>query len=342
MKHSILSSGQAFRATAVALSILLWAGIPAVAQVSIGISTPGVSIGINMPVYPQFVRVPNYPVYYAPRLQANLFFYDGMYWVYQQDNWYTSTWYNGPWWLVNPQAVPLYVLRIPVRYYRNPPPYFGGWRPDAPPRWGDHWGNQWSQQRSGWDRWDRRAAPAPAPLPVYQRQYSGDRYPHVEQQQVLQSRNYRYQPRDTVVRQYYRQQVAPAAVAPRQGMPQAAPAAVAPPPRVQQAAPTRAPEHQGRPALQGRPQQPEQPQQRAEQPPRSAERRQPVAPGATDRGQPPAARVATPAPEQAQRQGPAQGQGRAADKAKGREQDRGDREKDKDRDKDEKGRQGKN
>src|SRR5512133_2145507 len=117
MKHCIGSSGQAFRATAVALSILLWAGIPAVAQVSIGISTPGVSIGINMPVYPQFVRVPNYPVYYAPRLQANLFFYDGMYWVYQHDNWYTSTWYNGPWWLVNPQAVPLYVLRIPVRYY---------------------------------------------------------------------------------------------------------------------------------------------------------------------------------------------------------------------------------
>ena len=29
---------------------------------------------------------------------------------------------------VAPQAVPLFVLRIPVRYYRNPPTYFRGWR----------------------------------------------------------------------------------------------------------------------------------------------------------------------------------------------------------------------
>lgn len=186
---------------------MLWcAGSSAVAQVSLGVSLPGVSIGINMPMYPQFVQVPNYPVYYAPRLQTNFFFYDGMYWVYQQDNWYTSSWYDGPWWLVGPDAVPLYVLRIPVRYYRNPPPYFHGWRRDAPPRWGEHWGPQWSQQRSGWDRWDRHSAPAPAPLPAYQRKYAKDRYPAVEQQQALQSRNYRYQPRDATVRQHYQQQ----------------------------------------------------------------------------------------------------------------------------------------
>src|SRR5512140_697948 len=198
----------ALRRPVLALS-LVWAGSAAVAQVSLGISTPGLSIGINMPVYPQLVRVPNYPVYYAPGLQANYFFYDGMYWVYQQDNWYASSWYNGPWALVSPQAVPLYVLRVPVRYYRNPPVYFRGWYADAPPRWDQHWGHEWSQQRSGWDHWDRRAAPAPAPLPTYQRQYSGDRYPHVEQQQALQSRNYRYQPRDAAVGQHYHQQAAP-------------------------------------------------------------------------------------------------------------------------------------
>jgi hypothetical protein len=160
------TAGRALCGTAVALSLLLWAASPAVAQVSIGISMPGVSIGINMPVYPQLVRVPNYPVYYAPQVQANYFFYDGMYWVYQQDNWYASSWYNGPWGLVSPQAVPVYVLRIPVRYYRNPPMYFRGWQADAPPRWNEHWGHDWSRQRSGWDHWDRRAAPAPAPLPA--------------------------------------------------------------------------------------------------------------------------------------------------------------------------------
>ncbi|HAN56330.1 MAG TPA: hypothetical protein DCQ77_09155, partial [Betaproteobacteria bacterium] len=166
-----------------------------------------VSIGINLPVYPQLVRVPGYPVYYAPRLQANYFFYDGMYWVYQDDNWYASSWYNGPWGYVDSEVVPLFILRIPVRYYRQPPAYFYGWRPDAPPRWGDHWGPNWEQHRSGWDRWNHRAAPAPAPLPVYQRQYSGNRYPQqVQQQHELQQRNYRYQPRDPVVRQSYQEQ----------------------------------------------------------------------------------------------------------------------------------------
>src|SRR3954447_4186945 len=145
-----------------------------------------VSIGINLSSYPQLVRVPGYPVYYAPGTNANFFFYDGMYWVYQSDNWYTSAWYNGPWSPVGPEYVPIYVLRVPVRYYRAPPVYFRSWRPDAPPRWDDHWGPGWAQQHRGWDHWNRRAVPPPAPLPVYQRQYTGHRYPPVEQQRVLQ------------------------------------------------------------------------------------------------------------------------------------------------------------
>ena len=203
----------------VVLSLALGAASQAQTQFNIGISVPGVSIGINTPGYPQLVRVPNYPVYYAPGSQNNYFFYDGLYWVYQQDNWYSSSWYDGPWYAVGPQAVPLYVLRVPVRYYRNPPPYFGGWRRDAPPRWGEHWGNDWQRQRSGWDRWDRRAAPAPAPLPAYQRQYSGDRYPRAEQQPALQGRNYRYQPRDAEVRQRYQQQAVPRQAPDRPGRP---------------------------------------------------------------------------------------------------------------------------
>lgn len=175
----------------------------AVAQVSIGIGLPNVSIGINVPVYPQLVLVPGYPVYYAPGVDSNYFFYDGMYWVYQDDNWYASSWYNGPWALVSPEAVPVYILRVPVRYYRRPPAYFGGWGRDAPPRWGEHWGHDWEQRHSGWDRWNRRAAPPPAPLPVYQRQYSGNRYPPAEQQRILHSQRYQYQPRDATVQQAY-------------------------------------------------------------------------------------------------------------------------------------------
>ena len=195
------------------LGALFLSTTPAIAQVSIGIGLPGVSIGVNLPVYPQLVRIPGYPVYYAPQAGSNYFFYDGMYWVYQEDNWYASSWYNGPWESVGPHAVPLYVLRIPVRYYQAPPAYFRGWQRDAPPRWGDHWGNDWAQQRHGWDRWNRASAPAPAPLPTYQRQYAGDRYPHqVEQQRNIHKENYRYQPRDALVRQH--EQAPPARTAP--------------------------------------------------------------------------------------------------------------------------------
>jgi len=162
-----------------------------------------VSIGINLPVYPQLVVVPGYPVYYAPNLQANFFFYDGMYWVYQDDAWFVSSWYNGPWSFVEPEYVPVFVLRIPVRYYRQPPLYFYGWRRDAPPRWGDHWGHDWEQRRGSWNKWNRHATPAPAPLPVYQKKYSGERYPHeVEQQHELQQQKYSYRPRDPVVQEH--------------------------------------------------------------------------------------------------------------------------------------------
>jgi len=186
--------------------MLLYSSAFADVQVSIGISTPNVSIGINVPAYPELVVVPGYPVYYAPGLEANFFFYDGMYWVYEDDNWYSSYWYNGPWSLEDPEYVPVFILRIPVRYYRRPPLYFRDWRSNAPPRWGDHWGHDWEQRRRGWDRWNRHAAPAPAPLPIYQRRYTRDKYPGQVEQQRLQQQHYRYQPHDPVVRQHYQEQ----------------------------------------------------------------------------------------------------------------------------------------
>jgi hypothetical protein len=171
-------------------------------SLSISIGSRGVSLGFAISSYPTLQRIPGYPVYYDPQMDLNYFFYDGLYWVYMYDNWYSSPWYDGPWDMVYPAYVPLFVLRIPVRYYRRPPPYFRGWRPDAPPRWGEHWGRDWERQRSGWDRWNRRYVPAPAPLPTYQRAYSGSRYPRQqEQQRAIESRRYRYQPRESVSRQ---------------------------------------------------------------------------------------------------------------------------------------------
>jgi hypothetical protein len=123
------------------------------AQLAVGVSTPGISIGINVPSYPYLAPIPGYPVYYAPRLGANYFFYDGMYWVYEGDNWYTSAWYNGPWAIVAPEVVPVFILRVPVRYYYHRPSYFYGWRAGRAAATGVNTGGAaWAQQRSGWDR----------------------------------------------------------------------------------------------------------------------------------------------------------------------------------------------
>ncbi len=187
------------RAKMVLLWILVCLAPVSIAQIYVGARIPSLNIGFDVSLYPEMRLVPGVPVYYAPGINANYFYYDGMYWVYQGDNWYASSWYNGPWDLVRSLDVPDYLLRVPVAYYLLPPMYFGGWQSDAPPRWGVHWGAQWSQRRGGWDRWDRRSVPAPATLPVYQRKYSGSRYPGADQQAPLQQQNDRYRPRDPAV-----------------------------------------------------------------------------------------------------------------------------------------------
>ena len=186
------------RKTLITLLFCLCSATPALAEVR-------VSIGINVPVYPTLQRIPNYPVYYAPSLRANYFFYDGLYWVFHGDDWYASTWYNGPWHVVDRYEVPVYLLRVPVRYYRSAPATFRTWRADAPPLWHDYWGGSWAARRSGWDRWDVRSSPSPAPLPVYQREYTRERYPRLEEQIVIQSRNYRYEPREQVAKEVFRE-----------------------------------------------------------------------------------------------------------------------------------------
>jgi hypothetical protein len=211
MRHLLLS-----------LSVLIVPLFPAAAQAQ-------VSISINVATYPTLVQVPGYPVYYDPQLNSNYFFYDGLYWVYAGDTWYASSWYNGPWQIVGPESVPLFVLRVPVRYYRQPPAYFRGWQDNAPPRWGEHWGQGWEAQRAGWDRWDRQAVPPPAPLPVYQRQYTGASYPRApEQQQAIRTESYHYQPREAVTQQHY-QQAPKAAASEAPARPQ--PSAQPPPPQ---------------------------------------------------------------------------------------------------------------
>jgi hypothetical protein len=247
--------GRKMRYLLIALSMLMGPLTSAHAQVSVDMGVPGIDIGVSVAAYPELVVVPGYPVYYDPRGNSNYFYYDGLFWVCQGDNWYASSWYDGPWQSVGPQSVPLFVLRVPVRYYQRPPVYFRGWRGDVAPRWGEHWGPGWQARRGGWERWDRRSTPRAAPLPVYQRNYSGDRYPRmVGQQRAIRSEKFRYQPREAVARQAFQRPGNPGRPegqwqAPAQPRPSNPPQHVQPNERRQQPQPAR-------PAQQARPPQP--------------------------------------------------------------------------------------
>ncbi len=162
-------------------------------------------IDVDLPAYPEMEPVPESPVYYAPGVESNYFFYDGLYWDFYNDGWYASTWYNGPWEFVDPVYVPTYVLWVPIRFYHRPPAYFRGWNAGRPPRWGEHWGRDWQNRHNAVFGGRNAGAPQRAPLPAYQRQFNRQNYPRqVQQQSSLHAQHYGYQPREGVVQQHYR------------------------------------------------------------------------------------------------------------------------------------------
>jgi len=138
----------------------------------------GESIGLTLSAYPRLVPVPGYAVYYQPGGRAYYFFYEGAFWFFRDQRWYRSRWYSGPWQLMWRDEVPLFLLRVPLRYYPRPPDELRGGPPDTAPRWDEHWGQGWQALPLGWQRWNRRTTPPAGPLPAYQRRYAGSNYPH--------------------------------------------------------------------------------------------------------------------------------------------------------------------
>jgi hypothetical protein len=160
-------------------------------------------IDVDLPQYPEMQPVPDSPVYYAPGVDSNYFYYDGLYWDYSNDGWYASPWYNGPWSYVDPVYVPTYVLWVPIAYYRRPPHYFHGWRSNGPPHWGERWGRDWQRRHNQVYR-GTQASNARAPLPQYQRQYNRANYPRaIPQQAAIHNQHFSYQPRESIGLQHY-------------------------------------------------------------------------------------------------------------------------------------------
>jgi len=160
-------------------------------------------IDVDLPMFPEMQPVPDSPVYWAPGVDSNYFFYDGLFWDYFHDLWHWSAWYNGPWMVADPVYVPTYVLWVPIRYYRKPTPYIAAGNPNRPPRWSEFWGTEWQARHN--EIYRGAAGPfARAPLPTYQAQFGRGNYPRNPQQQfMIHGQNYAYQPREAVSRQVY-------------------------------------------------------------------------------------------------------------------------------------------
>ena len=116
-----------------------------------------VDVGVNLPAPPPLIVIPEVrTVQYAPSVNANLFFYEGQYWVFSGGGWHVSVRIDGPWIVVAPAVVPRPILVVPVTYYRVPPGHWKQWHRKTPPHWGAEWGPEWAQKRGWKDRDDDR------------------------------------------------------------------------------------------------------------------------------------------------------------------------------------------
>ena len=108
-----------------------------VAATSATASDVKINIGLGVPPMvltapPQLVVVPGTPVYYAPDVQANLFFYKGRYYTVANGVWAMAPAYTGPWAVIQIGQVPAPVVAVPVEYYKIPP---GQLKKHGPPPW---------------------------------------------------------------------------------------------------------------------------------------------------------------------------------------------------------------
>jgi len=125
-------------------------GIAALAGTA-GTSHAGMSVdlGIHLGAPAPLEPIPASPVSYASSVNANLFAYDGLFYVFMGNGWYVGVGQNGPWSELPPEYVPRPILAVPVRYYHVPPREWAYWRREAPPRWAPAWGRRWEERRHG-------------------------------------------------------------------------------------------------------------------------------------------------------------------------------------------------
>jgi len=149
-----------FLAGTLLLALFLLPGI-GIAQVSVHVSLP--PLVISAP--PVVAVIPGTYVYFAPDVQAEIFFYGGYWYRPYEGGWYRATSYNGPWGYVNQVPGPLY--HLPPNYrsmsgysYRHIPynDVHANWR-------GWERGKYW--EKRGWEKHDMQREREHGAAPPY-------------------------------------------------------------------------------------------------------------------------------------------------------------------------------
>jgi hypothetical protein len=130
-------------------------------------SNAGVNISINIPLPglavsapPALVMVPGTYVYFAPDLDADVFFYDGYWYRPYAGYWYISADYRGPWGSVAVERMPLVLLNLSPSYRSVPPGYgrmpYGRVMLNGRAREGERYGKRYERNR-GYDDYGRES-----------------------------------------------------------------------------------------------------------------------------------------------------------------------------------------
>jgi hypothetical protein len=145
----------------VGMIILMSVGYP-----NRGIAEGNVNARINpppppplvIPAPPPVVVIPRTYVYFAPRVEVDIFFYRGYWYRPFRGHWYRSVRYNGAWVYIPPRRVPAVLINLPPDFRRVPPdrqhiPYehlkknWSTWEKEK--YWDKHGGKEWHGEEKG-------------------------------------------------------------------------------------------------------------------------------------------------------------------------------------------------
>ena len=130
-----------------AAAALLLTSTPARSEinVNIGINVPP-AIVVSSP--PSVIVIPGTYVYFAPDIDAEVFFYGGWWWRPHAGRWHRAAEFGDPWVVIEIGRVPGVLLKLPPDYRRVPP----GHQKIPYGQLKKNW-RKWEKER----RWDKRA-----------------------------------------------------------------------------------------------------------------------------------------------------------------------------------------